>query len=246
MALHPITDFSFSGFKNALNETIPHIVDLFLQDNGYTWWNILRNYRYDNTNWEAGQQRRLDFHHSITQAGNHEEFLTVCNEILRWGKMKPLSTMMQNGVQASIGLLKQCENGVVANGIDNLCIERIASITKVYEMWNPREWIIYDSYCAKGLQYMVSQFWNNSENDMHRDILLFPWPPGRVGRPLDGFPRLATPRQGRLAFFYGSWLCKAIAEKLNQINRQDAEWDMHKWETYHIEMVAFQLGHEFN
>jgi hypothetical protein len=42
-----------------------------------------------------------------------------------------------------------------------------------------------------------------------------------------------------LAFIYGSWLCKAIAERLIAI-----ENNSFNWRPFHIEMIAFQLGHE--
>jgi hypothetical protein len=56
-----------------------------------------------------------------------------------------------------------------------------------------------------------------------------------------GFPIAGTPRQQRLGFIYGSWLCKAIAQRLNAM-----EGNVIDWRPYHIEMLAFQLGHEIN
>jgi len=123
--------------------------------------------------------------------------------------------------------------------LNQVCAERIASISKIYEMWNPAAWVIYDSYCAKGLQWLVSQLWNQNGNRTHANILKFPWPPGRVGAPVSGFPRLGTQQQARLGFIYASWLCRAIAERLNENGNQQLQW-----QAYHIEMVAFQIGHE--
>ena len=98
-------------------------------------------------------------------------------------------------------------------------------------MWSPASWVIYDSYCAKGLQWLVSQYWNQNGEQVHENFLRFPWPTGRVGAPVNGFPRLGTPRQARLGFIYASWLCRAIAEQLN-----DNENQALAWQAYHIEI----------
>jgi hypothetical protein len=56
---------------------------------------------------------------------------------------------------------------------------------------------------------------------------------------VSGFPRLGTQQQARLGFIYASWLCRGIAEGLNENGNQQLQW-----QAYHIEMVAFQIGHE--
>jgi hypothetical protein len=108
-------------------------------------------------------------------------------------------------------------------------------------MWDLDNWVIYDSYCARGLQWLISGLWQSIGHRTNERLLKLPWPPGRVGSPVAGFPRTAdtSPKQKRLAFIYGSWLCKAIAELLAAIDN-----NIFHWRPFHIEMIAFQLGHE--
>jgi len=154
--------------------------------------------------------------------------------------MNRLGDDMQIHLQRSLHIL----NNLNHNNYENVYSGRIASMSKIYEMWHPANWVIYDSYCARGLQWLVSQWWNLPGNyNTYEDILRLPSPPGRAIRPVDGFPRLNTQHslQATLGFIYASWLCRAIATQLN-IGGNHAQ-DI-TWQAYHIEMVAFQLGHE--
>lgn len=105
-------------------------------------------------------------------------------------------------------------------------------------MWNPSHWIIYDSYSAKGLQWLISTYWQNQQQEIFPEYFRFPFPPGRAHTTLEGFPILGTPRQAALAFVYSSWLSRELA---NQLNNQEGDID---WQAYHVEMALFQLGHE--
>ena len=122
--------------------------------------------------------------------------------------------------------------------IDNVEGRRIASLSKVYEMWSPSSWIIYDSYSAKGLQWLVSSLWQHQQQIVLPEYLRFPFPPGRAHTSLENFPVLGTPRQAALGFVYSSWLARALAE---QLNNQDG-WN--GWQAFYVEMTLFQLGHE--
>ncbi|OFV91137.1 MAG: hypothetical protein A3H28_06880 [Acidobacteria bacterium RIFCSPLOWO2_02_FULL_61_28] len=154
--------------------------------------------------------------------------------------MDPLNDTMKRDLRRSLDCLNLLARGETVE-ITDLCVERVASITKMYEMWDVGNWVIYDSYCARGLQWLISGLWNSLAYRKHERLLKLPWPPGRIGFPVSGFPRMAdtAPNQKRLGFIYGSWLCKAIAERLTAL--QNNAFD---WKPYHIEMLAFQLGHE--
>jgi len=71
--------------------------------------------------------------------------------------------------------------------------------------------------------------------------LKFPLPRGRAVDPINGFPLLGSVRQTRLGFIYASWLWRTIANQLNEVGNHVLDFD---WQAYHIEMVAFQLGHK--
>ena len=103
-------------------------------------------------------------------------------------------------------------------------------------MWNPDDWVIFDSYCARGLQWMIATFHGEIESDLG-DLVKLPCPPGRSCRPYEGFPPLGSEKQARLGFIYSSWLARAIAERLNRNNL------FHNCSACQIEMVAFTIGH---
>ena len=155
----------------------------------------------------------------------------VAEEILDWGGMDPLSAEMTEELHHSLLALDQ-------GGEELLRIHssRIASISKVYEMWSPHQWVIFDSYCARGLQWMIAAFCGEMEDNLS-DLVKLPCPPGRVCLPYEGFPVLGTENQARLGFIYCSWLARAIADSSNNNGY------FHGCSASHIEMVAFSIGH---
>lgn len=170
-----------------------------------------------------------------------DELFDVANSILKWGGMAPLTCTMKQELKGSLSCLDLLAREEETADLNNLCVERLASITKVYEMWDPNNWIIYDSYCVTGLQWLISGLWNSLSCNKNESLLKLPCPPGRGSFPMSGFPRAAdtSPNQKRLGFIYGSWLCKTIAEHLTNTDNDDFHW-----RPYHIEMLAFQIGHE--
>jgi hypothetical protein len=235
MALQPIHPLSYKQFVEILGDIVTSMTALLENHPFGDWWNALQRYQFNGMNYITGQNVRHQFHQQIVQALDLNQKIIVANQILEWGQMQPLSAEMEENLEGCLELL----NNVNAGPFDQLYSDRIASISKVYEMWNPAAWVIFDSYCARGLQWLVSEFWNEQGGEIHANILRFPWPPGRVGQPWSGFPRLGSLQQARLGFLYSSWLCRAIANQLNQYEHQPITW-----QAYHIEMVAFQIGHE--
>ncbi len=233
MALTLINPLSYQHYVNLLGNEVQQIVNIFEAESDGGWLCALHRYQFEGINYIEGQDLRNEFHNTIINTNNIDERIVVANDILQWGNMLPLNENMASSLDASLNSLDNEEN----LNFEHICVDRIASISKVYEMWDPAKWIIYDSYCAKGLQQIVSYLWHHNAHEVHDDLLRFPWPPGRVGAPVNGFPRLGTERQAKLGFVYASWLCRAIANTLNQ-NQEDM------WQAFHVEMVAFQLGHE--
>lgn len=239
MALRDLNPFSYEKFVSEAGQTISEMVHYFMKKETGFWRNLLERYNFDNMDYQKGEEIRLKFNDKIKSAQNIDEIFAVSDEILGWGRMRPLSENMKKQLQQSLDLVDALSGGQDVN-LDNLCVERLASITKIYEMWDLDNWIIYDSFCVRGLQRFISEFWKSKGKKMNESLLKLPWPPGRSGSPEEGFPKLGgTPsNQGRLGLIYGSWLCKFIAEELNNSSPEPK-----KWRTFHIEMIAFQRGH---
>lgn len=233
MALTLIHPLSYENYVNLLGNEIQELVGIFENISEGGWLGALHRYQFGEAGYIEGRNQRNNFHEAINNANNANERIDVANEIMDWGNMMDLNENMEASLDVSLEALDNEED----LALENICVERIASISKVYEMWDPAKWIIYDSYCAKGLQQMISYLWQHNNHNVHENILRIPWPPGRVGAPVNGFPRLGSPRQAKLGFIYASWLCRAIANSLNQ-NQGEV------WQAFHVEMVAFQLGHE--
>ncbi|HDH98429.1 MAG TPA: hypothetical protein ENF70_04795 [Deltaproteobacteria bacterium] len=242
MALKKITTFTYRGFISEINGSALAIVDHFENKIPNFWGDTLRRYSFREYDYRRGEQVRLQFSSEISSCKETDELFDVSNKILKWGGMKPLNDDMKQGLKRSLSCLDRLSEGKEVD-LKELCVERLASITKIYEMWDLDNWVIYDSFCAIGLQWMVSDYWQSIGYRASEDLLKLPWPPGRSGSPLIGFPKTGdtAPNQKRLGFIYGSWLCKAIAEHLNASSGQSF-----RWRPYHIEMIAFQIGHEIN
>jgi hypothetical protein len=238
MALKPITPFTYPAFIAEAGETIKKLVDHFNDGDPDFWLNALRRYSFRGQDYLSGEEVRLQFNVALSSCSGQGELHAVANRILEWGGMAPLDATMKEGLLPSLSSLRQLARGASVD-LRQLCVERLASITKVYEMWDLDNWVIYDSYCVRGLQWLISGFWAAVGHKQNEGLLKLPWPPGRAGSPVAGFPRAAdtAPKQQRLGFIYGSWVCKAMAERLSSSAGL-------YWRPYHVEMLAFQLGHE--
>src|SRR3989338_1718296 len=239
MALRSIYPFNFRAFTAEVDDSVLAIINHFKDREPDFWRNTLRRYSFRGSDYQQGEKVRLEFNEKLSTCSGGELF-DVANEILDWGDMDPLTDTMKRELRKSLNCLNRLAREEIIE-LTELCVERLASITKVYEMWDLGNWVIYDSYCARGLQWLISGLWNSLGYNEHERLLKLPWPPGRVGSPVSGFPRTAdtSPKQKRLGFIYGSWLCKAIAERLTAL-----ENNAFHLRPYHIEMLAFQLGHE--
>ncbi len=240
MALRTIVPFTYSAFNAKAGESILAIINHFKKGDPDFWRNTLRRHSFRGHDYQFGERTRLKFNKALSSCPGKDELFDVANKILDWGGMAPLTSHMRQELEPSLSSLNLL-SGEEAIDLRQLCVERLASITKVYEMWDLDNWVIYDSYCARGLQWLISGIWNSLGYSQNESLLKLPWPPGRVGSPMTGFPRAAdtAPNQKRLGFIYGSWLCKAIAERLTSNDN-----DGFQWRPYHIEMLAFQPGHE--
>jgi hypothetical protein len=123
--------------------------------------------------------------------------------------------------------------------IDSVLGRRIAGTSKVYAMYAPHHWVIYDSRLARGLALLVAA----GPADRRRDLTDFPQPPGRdAGRGVAGFPGISVnaTSQAVLAFVYASWFARALAAELELGSVPRPAND--RWSPMHIEMALFEAG----
>jgi len=241
MALRKINPFTYCAFKKEVGKTALGIINHFMKKDTDFWLNTLHNYSFRGSDYLQGQTVRIEFNKELTSYTGNTQLFEIANRILGWGCLDPLSDSMRENLEASLNCLNTLAQDEDID-LNNLCVDRLASITKIYEMWDIDNWVIYDSYCARGLEWLIAVYWKQIGYRQNEYQLLLPWTPGEVGTQVPGFPIAATSNQKRLGFIYGSWLCKVIAEHLTAM---DISKSFH-WRPYHIEMLAFQLGHEIN
>lgn len=234
MALQIIYPFSYETFVDVLDGAIDGLRLAIEHHESEGWEAVLNRYEYRGIRRTEGETVRLRYHNAIRQGANDMARIEIMNQIMDWGRMGELDAPLANAANATLNSLDDEQTLT----IDNVEGRRIASLSKVYEMWNPSRWIIYDSYSSKGLQWLVSSLWRNQQQLVLPEYLRFPFPQGRAHNTLDDFPIIGSPRQAALGFVYSSWLARALAE---QLNNQDG---MNDWQAFHIEMTLFQLGHE--
>lgn len=240
MALKIILPFNYHAFCAEAGESVVKIVNHFKKCDSGFWRNTLSRYSFRDQDYHWGEKIRIEFNKELSAYTEIDKLFEISNKILDWGGMEHITDSMKENLVESLSCLKMLAQDKNID-LEKICVDRLASITKIYEMWDINNWVIYDSYCARGLEWLIAGFWDQIGDRKNEDILKLPWPQGRVGSPVPGFPRTAdtSPKQKRLGFIYGSWLCKAIAERLTVIDGSSFYW-----RPYHIEMLAFQLGHE--
>ena len=175
--------------------------------------------------------------------GKDAELLAAVNSIVvDWGGIrKRFSTHELPGMRASLAALGESASSETVEWA-NLYEGRIASVSKVYEMYDLSYWTIYDSRVSKALQCLVQGWWDVSRYDAGENLLRFPLAPaqGDAVKKLVGFPERTSPDQYKLAFVYASWLAKAIAERLEVDSTVEQPGE--PWYPFHVEMVMFTLG----
>ena len=168
-------------------------------------------------------------HRRLVHADGAEQFAVAISEILRWGGLPGLSADAVRRVFDSLPGL----DGLAAGGAEPpaaLYAQRIASVSKLYAMHSPTQWVIYDSRLARGLALVVRQVLGPTPV---LSFLRLPQPPGRRGGRPAGFPALSSSeRQARLGFIYASWFSQDLAK---QIRRPCPDTD--GWDARHVEMA---------
>jgi hypothetical protein len=245
MALQTVHPFRSEIYLNAVSDFIYWAANHVerTEISGRTGWiSHLHSYEWKGQGWREGVNARLKFHDRITNAQSHDDFDKVIRDILDWGEMKPFDNGKIRLLRKSLEALDALRDKEHIS-MEDIFVDRIASSSKIYEMHDPNTWMIYDSRVSRGLASLVTAWWETKGHKWHKDLLRFPWPPGRgIESPPHGFPRVArtAPNQARLGFIYASWLSGALASKIREITRTDDHGL--NWETYHVEMILFMLG----
>lgn len=167
MALIPCNPFSYDTYRNHINDFIPFVVN-HIKDNlirHYVGWaNQLESYRYNSptgvVHFQEGINTRHNFHNRLVEAIPYgiQQIQPIVDEIMTWGGMKKYP--VTNELLQSFHILDALAMGNHTNW-QNLIGKRIASTSKIYEMYNPNCWSIYDSRVGNGLQFLVSLYGEN-------------------------------------------------------------------------------------
>jgi len=144
MALAEISPLTFCGYQERVHDFVERLVRSAERYEPGFWRNTLGRYSYRDEDFQKGEAIREEFNRRIRAAGSDEERQVVIFDILDWGGMNELKEIAVNNVLRSFGLLNQIDANlpIQLNGLE---VNRLASVTKLYEMWAPDNWIIYDS-----------------------------------------------------------------------------------------------------
>ncbi len=114
----------------------------------------------------------------------------------------------------------------------------------MYAASAPEHWVIYDSRVAAALTYLVAV--TGPEEGVGHSLGTLPGKnPDRL-RILPGFPRIwvSSHQLAFRSFVFASWMCRAIADRLNARRVSLPDGEIGAWKAYHVEMVLFMLGHD--
>lgn len=209
------------------------------------WAENLKSYRYKYrggvADFQKGISTRLIFHEELRNAlhtSDLEALQSTIAKIMRWGGMKTYKREPSDIIN-SFRILDSLENGY--GEWKELIGNRIAATSKIYAMYAPRLWSIFDSRVGKAIQILVSLYQRDRNNTA--EYLEFQCPPGRNREAMNGFKLLSSPQQAILGFLYASWLFRAIAAGLNEKRIPLPEpLQNERWWVDHIEMVFFMIG----
>jgi hypothetical protein len=199
------------------------------------WVGLLESYSWGGADWRAGLAARAAMHRRLVDVEDDDDFSSAIAAIAEWGGLRHLSGDELQAVRRSLPVLNQL--GVTAGAPPpDLYTHRIAIVSKVYAMYSPFRWVIYDCRVARGLAVLVRMALRAHAVP---DALRFPQPQGRTGSRPDGFPRLGAraDAQARLGFVYASWLAQDLAVRIGATCPDPSGRDAR-----HVEMALFMLG----
>lgn len=268
MSLSRVNPFNYAQFCQETVDFADWMTDCVQRKgiNGYTGW-LAHFQRYQFTtkelSWEDGVKRRCDLHNKLVSSiGNNRALISVANYIVvNWGGINK-HYQHKDALPLSVALKRlsneESNPTLFAKSIDALFnftpAPRIPSHSKIYEIFEPDKWTIYDSRVSIALACLVHQYWKQKGMEVKSEYLRFPIAIGRGDRHPhpQNFPGVTTPNQCALAFIYASWLLRRIAEILRSDSRQygipptvgrnDIQPLQGNWQVYHVEMALWMIG----
>ena len=233
MALTPLS--SKAKYKGKARDLLDQCDSLPKAVWGVTWEEMLESYDWRGKQWrqtEAIRQRQSEV---LQSAVGGDQVRNAVDAITDWGQVQRFDEAelrnVEQGMQ-SLPLLDACRISSA-----DFYSARIASTSKVYASVDLESWVIFDSRVARALALMVRHV-----GTLDQRFFLFPQPPDRGHRRrVEGFPALSSvsSRQASLAFLYSSWLCRAIADRIDSIGVSARGG---RWTAQRVEMALFAAG----
>lgn len=267
MDLSEIRPFSYGHFCERVGDFAQWMTE-YVQNNrihGYTGWAAqFKRYQYSRRkgNWKDGVSERRQLHvelHEALKGGSNERLLKVVNDIVvRFGGVKaPYELQKMPSLRKALATLSNEANRSqwTIKALQDFTPNRVTSFSKVYEMFNPHKWTIYDARVATAVVCLVWHFWEEKGQEMKPEILRFPVPRRNKKnwqRPYPNkFPR-GKIHQRPLAFIYASWLARQAADILRSNSKYGCPSTVQNprkyyplnanWQVYHVEMALWMLG----
>jgi hypothetical protein len=269
MALAMVNPFTYAAYCQQIQEFAEWMTEYVQKNkiNSIKGW-VAHFTSYHPGCWQSGVKTRRDFHKTITASlGTDQSLLNVANKIVVGfgGINRPYKINGLAGIRGALVILfnEKSNPAWFKKNKDHLCFSlntpRISSHSKLYEMFDPNKWTIYDSRVATALVCLVHKYWSGKGHNTASGYLSFPVPPRNLrGRPWqrpypNQFPGVNTHQQAVLSFIYASWLLRKVAEILNADPKKYgcpptiqhpglwAPLDA-KWAVYSVEMALWMMG----
>lgn len=208
------------------------------------WENRLKSYEWNGGNWEKTRITLKDFEDRLIKllespnSISQENALNIYNDIKKWGNPKGVK---RNGKEIVEHLL---------NLLNNVITEVDSTLTKVYALAKPNEYVIYDSRVAAAILTVAEYMYpmrtkiNKREDAVENFQCVFP-ALGLYGG--EGGTRPRAYRNAKWPISYrvveaqnqANRLCKGIQEILNK----SSEGGRSNWTLREIEAVLFMEGY---
>jgi hypothetical protein len=237
MALAPLSPLTARAYAEAVQPSVAAAVEAPQAIWGSSWGELIERHRWRGRGWFEAIDTREQFHLALTRRAGRDVSATF-DAIARWGGLQPFSADDRRSLEVSLDALDGLEAGR-PQSLDAIMGRRIAAASKIYAMYDPTRWVIYDSRVARALAMIVV----NGPKARDRRRTDFPQPPGRApGRGVVGFPALAhgARRQAVLGFLYASWFARAVAAELGR--RRASKGPQGPWTAMHVELALFTAG----
>jgi hypothetical protein len=162
MALKPISIFSESTYLSTVDSFVTWVTT-YVQDQlsktGRGWESLVRAYEWGGDRvtepWRLGIQQRMEFNEKLNVALANDDISGVVDEMRRWGGSNiAFDPSDLEAIRDSLTILDKFESN--ESDWENLFARRIANASKIYEMYDPEKWVIYDSRVALALQILGS------------------------------------------------------------------------------------------